>query len=243
VTPDVRVYRDLEALSQAAATAFSQAVTDALQERERALIAISGGTTPSRLYELLARSPYREQIDWPRTHLFWADERLVPVEDLENNFKQAHEIWLKPVGLPAANLHRVRTELGGEAAREDYARLLRAFATPPLTWPRFDLVLLGMGEDGHTASLFPGSPIETAQPVLRVSAHYGNRPNDRITLSEAVLNSARLIFFLVSGAGKSRILADVLYGERRPEALPAQRIQPKEGSVVWMVDRSAATSQ
>lgn len=237
---EVRVFQDLDALSSAAAAVFLAASSQAILERGRCLVALSGGVTPRPLYGLLARSPYRELVDWSHLHAFWGDERMVPIEDLENSYRAAHDILLGRVPVPAENIHRMQTELDPESAAADYARVLKEYATPPLNWPRFDLVLLGMGDDGHTASIFPGSPVETDRPVIAVNAHYGDRPTSRVTLTPLVFNSARSILFLVSGKSKSKVVADVLYGKRRPEALPAQRINPVEGEVIWMLDQGAA---
>ncbi len=241
LTPDVRIFDDPEALSHAAANAFVQASVQAVAARGRFLVALSGGSTPIRLYQLLSQLPFSGLIDWKATHVFWGDERCVPVEDLENSYRQVHDILLGRVPIPTANVHRVRSELEPAAAAEDYALLLREYATPPPDWPRFDLVLLGLGSDGHTASLFPGSEIAPLEPVLAVTGHYEDRPAQRVTLGPPVFNAAREVVFLVSGEGKAEVLRQVLYGAARPEALPAQRIHPTDGSLIWMVDRAAAS--
>ncbi len=238
LSPDVRIYEDLEALSHAAASLFVESAEDAISERGRFLTALSGGTTPVRLYELLAGPPYRGQVDWASTHAFWGDERCVPAEDLENTYRQVYDILLSRVPIPPANVHRIESELEPDLAASEYRLVLQKFATPPLAWPRFDLVLLGMGSDGHTASLFPGSGVSA--PAEAVNGHYENRPSQRITLSADVFNSARNVLFLVSGQGKAEVLKRVLYGESQPVALPAQRIHPSDGRLIWMVDRAAA---
>ena len=239
---DVRVFQDLEALSHAAAALFTESSGQAVGERGRFLVALSGGRTPLRLYELLAQAPYREQVDWACLHAFWGDERCVPAEDLMSNYRLVQDVLLAHVPVPAENVHRVRTELEPELAAQDYSRQLRRFASSPLIWPRFDLVLLGLGLDGHTASLFPHSPVDTAEPTLAVSAPPPARPPWRVTLTPAVINTSRRIVFLISGSGKSRVLASVLYGEHNPQTLPAQRIRPADGDLIWMLDRRAAAS-
>jgi 6-phosphogluconolactonase len=238
---DVRIFEDLDALSNAAAALFVESAAMAVTTRANFLVALSGGGTPQRTYQLLAASPYLEQLDWARTLVFWGDERCVPPEDLENSYRQAHDVLLGHVPIPSANIHRVRSELGPSDAALDYALVLKHFASPPFAWPRFDLVLLGMGNDGHTASLFPGSPVASATPTLAVTAHYEDRPADRVSLSPDVFNSARRVIFLVSGASKARSLAMVLNGDRDPQALPAQRIHPTDGELIWLVDRAAAS--
>lgn len=241
IKPDVRIFGDLASLSEAAAVLFIESSARAIMDRGRFLVALSGGNTPLKLYELLAQSPYREQVAWPNVHVFWGDERCVPPEDLENNYRQAREVLLSHVPIPTENIHRVQSDLEPETTAINYALVLKQFASPPLDWPRFDLALLGMGEDGHTASLFPGSEVNVPVPTLTVTAQYQNRPARRVTLTPIVLNAARRIIFLVSGESKSETLANVLYGEYRPEQLPAQRIRPTDGELIWLVDQSAAS--
>ena len=238
--PNVRVFENLDLLSQAAAELFIETSAQAVLLRGRSLVTLSGGSTPTELYKLLAQSPYKEQVDWPRVHAFWGDERCVPIEDSENSYRQAHDVLLGHVPIPLENIHGVESSLEPAEAAKDYADVLKRFASPPLDWPRFDLVLLGMGEDGHTASLFPGSEMNVSTPTLAVTAQYQNRPANRVTLTPLVFNSARRIIFLVSGESKAQTLANVLYGGYDPEQLPAQRIRPTDGEVIWMVDKLAA---
>jgi 6-phosphogluconolactonase len=239
--PDVRIFENLAALSESAAGLLIESCAQAILDRGRFLVALCGGSTPHKLYELLARSPYFEQVDWARVHVFWGDERCVPAEDLQNNYRQAHDIWLGHVPIPAANIHRIPSELEPDEAAEVYALTLKSYASAPLDWPRFDLVLLGMGDDGHTASLFPGSDVVSSTPTLAVTGKYQDRPANRVTLSPLVFNDARRVIFLVSGESKSEALSNVLYGEPHPERLPAQRIRPTDGDVIWMVDQAAAS--
>jgi 6-phosphogluconolactonase len=143
------------------------------------------------------------------------------------------------VPIPPENVLRIRGELAPEEAAHDYAQILKGFASPPLEYPRLDLVLLGLGEDGHTASLFPGSAVETDSPVLAVTAHYQGRPANRVTLTPAVFNAARRVVFLASGSGKAPALASVLKESYQPGKYPAQRIRPEPGELIWLVDRAA----
>ncbi len=239
---NIRIFDNLESLSRGAAELFIETATLAILQRGQFLVALSGGNTPKELYKLLAQPPYCEQIDWTLIHAFWGDERCVPMEDLENNYRQAQEVLLGRVPISAENIHRIHSDLEPDAAAEDYARVLKGFASPPLDWPRFDLVLLGMGDDGHTASLFPGSEVNVPSPTLAVTAHYQGRPANRVTLTPLVFNAAHRIIFLVSGESKAQTLADVLYGEYQPEKLPAQRIRPADGELTWMVDQMAASN-
>jgi 6-phosphogluconolactonase len=241
IKPDVRVFKDLDGLSRAAATLFVDTCRGAITGRGRALIALSGGNTPTKMYELLAESPYTEQLDWRKVYVFWGDERCVPPDDPESNYRQAHDALLARVSIPSANIHRVQGEAEPREAALAYALTLRNFATPPMSWPRFDLVLLGMGDDGHTASLFPGSPVNVATPTAAVTAQYEGRPANRVTITPILFNAARRIMFLVSGDSKSETLAHVLKGTYDPEKLPAQRIRPTEGELIWLVDQAAAS--
>jgi len=240
--PDVRVFQDPEVLSHAAAALFVETANQAITQRGQYLVALSGGKTPERLYALLAQSPYRELIDWPKLRAFWGDERCVPAEDLNSNYRQARDLFLSHVPVPPENVRRVRTELEPGLAAEDYALALRKNASPPLQWPRFDLVLLGLGEDGHTASLFPHSPLETMKPTLAVMAPGQDRSGWRVTMTPPVFNSAHRVVFLVQGVGKSKIVASILYGEPNPELWPAQRIRPEDGELIWMLDTGAAAN-
>ncbi len=237
--PGVLVFKDPEELSRAAAAIFVSRALQAIRERGRFLVALNGGATPKRLFQLLAHD-FREKMDWAKTHVFWGDERCVPPDDPESSYGMAKVILLDRVSIPAENVHPVKTDLDPAAASMDYALTLKRFAVPPLDWPRFDLVLLGMGEDGHTASLFPGSPVDADEPVIPVTADYQGRPARRVTLTPLVFNSARDVLFLVTGAGKAVTLTHVL-NDISPVQYPAQRIRPVEGQVTWMVDEAAGT--
>ena len=234
----MRVFPDLTALSAAAARLFVQSAADAIRERGRFLAAFSGGSTPMALYRLLVR----ELIDWTRVHIFWGDERLVPPEDPESSYGQAREVLLKHVPIPSENVHHILSEMEPAAAATDYARVLKEFAAPQLDWPRFDLVLLGMGEDGHTASLFPGSPVDMTEPVIAVTAQYQGRPAQRVTLTPLVFNAARQVVFLVAGTNKAVTLRGVLSDYNSLEQVPVQRIQPADGQVTWLVDEAAGSA-
>jgi 6-phosphogluconolactonase len=150
---------------------------------------------------------------------------------------------LNHVPIPDSNIHRIRGELGPAAASKEYSLTLQEFASPPVQWPRFDLVYLGMGEDGHTASLFPGSPVDVSELTMPVTAHYHDRPANRVTLTPVVFNDARMIAFMAAGAKKAETLAEVLSDThtRNPVQYPAQRIKPKDGRLIWLVDESAAS--
>lgn len=231
----VKFFRDISGLSQAAARSFVELANQAIAERKRFLVSLSGGSTPMKLYERLAH----ETLDWSRVHFFWGDERCVPETDTGNSYGQTKKVLFDKIS--ATNIHRVKSELEPESAARDYAQTLSRFADPPLDFPRFDLVLLGMGDDGHTASLFPSLPVDVTTPTLAVTAHYQDRPTNRITLTPLVFNQAREVWFLVTGQGKAETLKNVVEGEFNPEVYPAQRIHPSDGNLVWMVDEAAGS--
>ncbi len=237
---ELRLYPDLGTLSQAVAVLFIKTAASAIKARGRCLVAISGGGTPLGTYTLLASPELRVQVDWPGVFLFWADERCVPPSASGSNYGQAYQALLRHVPIPKENLLRVRGELPSQQAAEDYAKILASFTRSPRRWPRLDLALLGLGEDGHTASLFPGSPVEAREPVLAARANYQGRPAERVTLTPVLLNDARLVAFMVSGESKAEALAGVLEGKRDPLRLPAQRIHPGKGRLLWLADREAA---
>ena len=229
---------DPEALAREAAQRFSDLDREAVESRGRFSVVLSGGSTPGALYRLLAEEPHCSQIIWAQVHLFWADERCVPPHDPGSNYRLAYEALIAPTRIPAENVHRVRGELAPRAAARAYDRELRRFFRAPR--PRFDLVLLGLGSDGHTASLFPGSGAleETEQLAVATTAFYDNRPSERVTLTLPALNAARQVLFLVSGLEKAEIVQAVLADvEAR---LPARRIRPVAGQLTWLLDAAAA---
>jgi 6-phosphogluconolactonase len=193
------------------------------------------------VYELLATPPFASQIEWARVHVFWGDERCVPPDDLESNYRMARESLLDHVPLPPANVHRIRGEAEPEQAAVTYERLLRSFFGTEEIAPQrsFDLVLLGMGADGHTASLFPGRA--AAREARRwVMTSPGPQPeNWRVTLTPVLLNAADEVVFLVTGANKAERLKQV-FEERLPDPLPAQLIRPEHGTLHWIIDAAAA---
>jgi 6-phosphogluconolactonase len=239
---EVRIFKDVEELSRAAAELFVEQSAQAIAERDRFLVVLNGGNTPNRLFQLLA-TDYREKVDWRKVHVFWGDERCVSVDDPGSSYGQARDLLLSQVPVPSSNIHRIQGELEPAEAAKEYSFTLKKFASPTLQWPRFDLVYLGMGEDGHTASLFPGSPVDTTEPTMPVTAHYQDRPANRVTLMPVVFNDARMIAFMTAGEKKADTLAEVLRDThtRTPAQYPAQRIKPKAGRLIWLMDQAAAS--
>lgn len=234
----ITTFKDISELSQYAARSFIGIANKAIAERGRFLAALSGGSTPMRLYELLGNQ-FHDKVDWSRAHFFWGDERCVPVDDAGNSYGQTKKVLFDKIG--RTNIHRVNSDLAPDSAAMDYANTLKVFSEPPLDWPRFDLVLLGMGDDGHTASLFPNSPVDVTSPTLAVTANYQDRPANRVTLTQLVINDAYEIWFLVAGKNKAETLLNVLDGAYKPKLYPAQRIKPTDGNLVWMIDEEAAS--
>jgi 6-phosphogluconolactonase len=236
----IRVFPASVELSHAAAELFASAVQLAVSARGRFVCALSGGGTPRAMYEMMAKSPYRETLPWSKMFFFWGDERCVPPDDAENSYNQARTAWLAHVPVPEKNIFRVMGELGPLAAAADYARQLKSVADAGLEWPRFDFVLLGLGADGHTASLFPGSVETSGVATVAVTAHYQDRPANRVSLTPDVFNTARNVVFLATGAEKAQALAATLTGAREPLKYPAQRIHLVDGNVYWLVDEAVA---
>jgi 6-phosphogluconolactonase len=242
----VERFASAEALMQAAADTWVRCAAAAIRTSGRFAVALSGGSTPRRLYELLATEAHAARVDWPRVQVFWSDERCVPPTSPASNYRMAREALLDRVPLPEANVHRMRGEDDPAEAAAAYEReLRRLFAAtegPPRTAPgqRFDLVLLGLGDDGHTASLFPGTA------ALRETSHWvvahdvAATPSWRITLTFPVINAAAEIAFLVSGPEKATILQRVIEGSCRQAELPAQQVAPRAGRLRWLVDAAAA---
>jgi len=236
----LKIFKDLNEISRYAARAFVDIANQSINMRGQFRTALSGGSTPMRLYEMLGIE-FPNAVDWTYVHFFWGDERCVPEDDRDNTYGQVKRALFDKINMPAGNIHRIQTDLAPADAAIDYGHTLMQFADPPLTWPRFDLVLLGLGEDGHTASLFPGSPVEVDSPTLVVTAEYMGRPANRVTLTQQVFNSAKNVFFLVSGKSKSTALFNTLKGGYAPQKNPAQRIDPQDGELTWLVDEEAAS--
>lgn len=233
---DVRIHPDGERLSREVARAIVFRIHETLATAPRFSIALAGGQTPRTLYQTIA-AEYRDEIPWSRLHLFWGDERYVPRDDARSNYRLVRESLLDRVPIPPEQVHPMPTDLADpNDAAVAYEQTLRGWFRTP--WPRFDLVLLGMGVDGHTASLFPGSPALAERTRWAVTARAREEPRLRLTLTLPVFNQAALVFFLVTGAEKADVLARVLAGPS--EAYPAAAVRPSDGTVVWWVDELAA---
>jgi 6-phosphogluconolactonase len=232
----VHVYSSSEELSRAAAREFAARAEEAIEERGRFAVVLAGGSTPETMYGILARD-YIGRIDWSKVYVFFGDERAVPPHHEDSNLKMASEVLLDHV--PVTNVHRIRGELPPEAAAEAYEEELRTFFQTEDV-PRFDLILLGLGADGHTASLFPETPALEVHDRWVVANPVPRLETTRITLTVPVINAARTVIFLVEGEDKAEAVREILEGDADPRAHPATLIQPP-GGLEWMLDRSAAS--
>lgn len=235
----IQILPDLEAISHRAASIFVKIMRNAIDRKGRFVVAISGGLTPRSLYDLLATEEYRHQIDWEKVHFFWVDERCVPKDREESNFKVSFGSVLSKVSMPVGNIHRIKGEEDPEKAAKDYEKEIRGFFDTG-DWPVFDLIILGMGADGHTASLFPGSKSLEERERLAVPVYLEEPKINRITLTLPVLNHASQILFLVSGRSKATVLSEVLRDGHNRDRYPAGLINPIHGDLIWLIDQEAA---
>ncbi|MDP9367560.1 MAG: 6-phosphogluconolactonase [Chloroflexota bacterium] len=237
----VRVFTDVDALALGAADAFAAITSAAVATRSRAYVALSGGSTPKRMGELLAIPPFRDRVPWESLEVFWGDERWVPEESPEGNAGVAKRTFLDHVPIPPSRINPFPTTvLDPETAATMYATQLRTVFGQTDGVPRFDLVLLGMGDDGHTASLFPGTAAIHEMEALAVAHVVPKLGAVRLTLTPPVLNAGREVIFLIGGAEKAETLAEVLEGPEKVDELPSQVIRPTDGRLTWLVDRAAA---
>jgi 6-phosphogluconolactonase len=237
----IRVLSDPAALAQAAAETIAEDVRRAVGRKGRCTLALPGGETPVETYRILARR-HRDSVPWDRVDFFWGDERFVPPDHEESNYRMVHRELLKHLPIREENHYRVRTELASpEAAADDYQdRIQQYFRVGEDARPRFDLVLLGLGEDGHTASLFPGCEAHWERSRQVVSCTLETLAHPRITLTLPVLNAAKRALFLVSGSRKAEVLRRILEGSPEDASLPARRVRPLGEALMWLVDQAAA---
>lgn len=234
----VEVLPTPERAAEAAALRFVAAADRAIRARGAFLVSLSGGHTPRRMYELLATPRFAGQVDWPRVQVCWGDERCVPPDSAESNYRMAWEALLSRVPLPAGNVHRVRGEDDPSVAARHYDGVLHELLDHPPS--QLDLVLLGLGGDGHTASLFPGATAVHDSARWVEPAYHEADGRWRVTLTPRLINMADEVVFLVSGRDKATVVERVLAGPLTPHALPAQLIAPVHGTVTWLLDAAAA---
>jgi 6-phosphogluconolactonase len=228
-------------LDAAAARFFVDKVNAAAAARGKARVAISGGNTPKRMFALLASQPLLGEVPWDKTDLYWVDERCVPPDHADSNYRMTKEALLSKVPLPAENVHRMEGELEPEQAAARYEAAIRnGFKLEGAETPTFDLVLLGMGDDGHTASLFPHTAALDDMTHIVAANHVPQKDTWRITLTWPVINQGREVAFFIEGAGKTQVLHDVLLGPYQPETYPSQLIRPASGKLTFLLDAAAA---
>lgn len=235
----LKIFPDLAALSRAAAEMFVEIGNEAIKQNERFAVALSGGSTPKRLFQTLAGDDFRSLIDWTKTFFFFSDERHVAPDSKESNYRMARENLFEPLEIPPENVFRWRTEWrnADEIALDYEKNLIEYFK---IETPRFDFVLLGMGADGHTASLFPDTSVLTETKKLAVANWVQELQSFRLTFTFPLINNAANIAFLVAGAEKAKTLKTVLEGEFQPLKFPSQAVNPREGRLFWFVDEEAA---
>jgi 6-phosphogluconolactonase len=234
---DVRIFATGEELAQAAADLFVTLADDTIDAREEFHVALSGGSTPRPVHMLLTEAPRRDRVDWSKVSVYWGDERCVPPDHPDSNYRMARETLLAFVPIPEAQIHRMEGEREPEQAAADYGRMLRDqfVSVGP------DLILLGMGPDGHTASLFPHTGA-LREAHHRCVANYVDKLDTwRLTMTAGFINSARNVVFVVAGAEKAEALKHVLHGESDPETYPSQLIKPERGRLIWLVDAATAS--
>lgn len=238
----IQVSENHEAQCRLGAEHFVQTVLTSIEDRGRAVVALSGGTTPRALYTLLATEPYRVRVPWEHVHVFWGDERTVPPDSPDSNFKMASDALLSHVPIPATNIHRLQGEGPPVEAAALYEAEIRGFFARPEGIPVFDLIHLGMGDDGHTASLFPHTPALTEAARVVAENPVEKLATTRLTFTYPLLNAASHVVFLVSGENKKAMLQKVLEGPYTPEEHPAEGVQPASGTLLWLVDKAAAAT-
>lgn len=238
----IKIFPNIEELNNFAAEKFAEIANEAIRKRDVFTVALAGGSTPKSLYQLLASDKFKDKIDWSRTRFFFGDERNVLPDDAESNFRMAHENLFAPLKIKAENIFRWQTETGkAEIIAENYERSIRDFFNlAENSLPQLDLILLGMGADGHTASLFPFTEALHETEQLTVANYVEKLETTRLTMSFPVINNARNIIFLVAGEEKAEILRDVLEGAFEPEKLPSQNVRPKTGELFWLLDERVA---
>ncbi len=234
---ELHIAGDADQLAELAAGLFVELANQDLQGTGRFSVALSGGSTPEKTYQQLAK---QEGIDWQNIHLFWGDERAVPPDHAESNYGMARTSLIEHIAIPSGNVHRIKGELDPAQAAKEYEKELRRHFGERAQYPRFDLIVLGLGEDGHTASLFPNTGA-LAETKRWVAANFVARLGEwRITLTLPAINHANNVVFLVTGESKAGISQRVLGGQLEQGVLPAEFVQPVEGKVIWLLDKDAA---
>ncbi|HEY0271816.1 MAG TPA: 6-phosphogluconolactonase [Chitinophaga sp.] len=237
---ELHIAKDPAQLSENLAAWISNYILEVLQEQPRFSFVLSGGNTPKALYQLLAKAPYNTMIPWEKLDFFWGDERVVPFEDSRNNALMAYNTLLNHVPVKPEQIHVMKTDIDPVASAAEYQKFLEHYFRGQAK--TFDLVLLGMGDDGHTLSLFPGTEVVHEQEKWVTAFWLPAQDMFRITLTAPVVNKAACIIFMATGNGKALTLKNVIEGEYNPDLYPSQQIRPKSGELHWFVDEAAAAA-
>jgi 6-phosphogluconolactonase len=239
---NIEIYKDADHLARELAEWITGLIEETLTRKEIFSLVLSGGSTPKKLHHLLAATPFKERIDWKKIYIFWGDERAVPLEDERNNARMAFDTLLDQVPIPKEQIFIMDTALTPDAAAMQYEEILNEyFGTDVLPPKTFDLVLLGMGGDGHTLSLFPGTPVIHEEKSWVVGYYLEAQDMSRITLTKNIVKNADHIVFMISGKDKAHALYEVIEGERNPDLYPSQVIIPTQGELHFFVDEAAAS--
>ncbi|MEP7037779.1 MAG: 6-phosphogluconolactonase [Acidobacteriota bacterium] len=242
MSTEIKILQNLDEISRVAAELFIEIGNRAINQNDKFTVALAGGSTPKSLYQLLATDEFKNQIDRQKVFFFFGDERNVSPDSDESNFKTADENLLKPLQISAENVFRWQTELAdSEKIAENYSKtIVKFFDLTNEEFPRFDLILLGMGDDGHTASLFPLTDALNETEKIAVSNHVEKLDANRLTFTFPTLNNAANVIFLISGVSKTNALKEVLEGKSSPEKFPSQNVNPQDGNLFWLIDAPAA---
>lgn len=234
----LNIYDSKEKLSEEMTSWMCDLINSTLQDQEFFTLALSGGETPQMLYKKLASEEYKEKINWKRVHIFWGDERVIPFDDDRNNARMAFKNLINQITIPPAQVHKMRVDIEPLFAAKDYENVLQVYFGN--TEKSFDLILLGVGNDGHTLSLFPGSLVVDEKQHWVNAVYNEKQKMYRITLMPSIVNKASRIAFMVTGENKSEILYRIIEGQYEPNVLPAQLIKPENGELHWFLDKNAA---
>ena len=239
----IQIFPDVNAIAARAADLILESAATAIQQNNRFTIALAGGSTPKTLYALLASDSYRSKMPWDKTHIFFGDERHVPPDDKDSNYRMANESMLSKLSLKPEQIHRIKTENPDpEKAAQEYEQELRtSFKLSPGQLPRFDVILIGMGDEGHMLSLFPGTKALHDEGRLVKPNWVGKLYTWRVTVTAPVANNSALAIFMVTKPDKALALKGVLEGPYEPEQLPSQLLRPTNGKTIWLVDTTAAS--
>jgi 6-phosphogluconolactonase len=234
---EIRILKDVEQLAVTAAEEFTEIAAESINTRGRFIVALAGGKTPQRMYELLASEPWTGRVSWANVHVFWGDERYVPDDHPDSNYRMARSTLLDRVSIPESNIHNVPTSMKPAEAAANYERVIREYGNPA----HFDLILLGMGTDGHIGSLFPDSQLLHETERLVAAEYVEFLGAWRISMTLPLINAAHTVIFLVSGESKTDTIYQVFHGDKDQMHIPAQAVQPREGELIWLLDEAAAS--